>query len=242
MSLKHFEFGWTLMIMCSIQHKAGLWKVLKWMCLFTALIGYTIKVIEGSTIHLPCHFQSSSQVRANALWYKETDEGMRTLLNFEESTTGDNGRVEQLYPMDHDQTIIVRDAAMKDAGIYNCESVEGEQLSTVQVIVEGRSGNLFCMLLTHSLQMYVNIIYVHASNVRLSFSQFVLPLFLTHAAASPQHGSPARTRTVARQDPCCRSPCQSSPWNSILPSENRSPRATCSSLLSVSAWCCRICC
>lgn len=75
---------------------------------------------------------------------------MRTLLNFEESTTGDDGRVEQLYPMDHDQTIIVRDAVMKDAGIYNCDSVEGEQLSTVRVIVEGRSGNLFRMLLTQS--------------------------------------------------------------------------------------------
>lgn len=111
--------------------------------LSTASIGYTMKVLKGSAIPLPCHFPLSSQVTADALWFKETGVGKRMQLIPRDDSTGDNNRVEQLYPLDHDQTIILRDTVMEDAGIYQCESVDGKKLSTVYVIVEGMCGNLF---------------------------------------------------------------------------------------------------
>ncbi|XP_073322995.1 plasma protease C1 inhibitor [Pagrus major] len=101
-----------------------------------ATIVYTIKINEGSNVHLPCHFPSSSQVTANALWYKETGVGMMTRLNFGDGSTGDDEKVEQLYPMDHDQSILLRRTAMEDAGTYYCQSAEGDKLSTVNIIVE----------------------------------------------------------------------------------------------------------
>ena len=101
-----------------------------------ASIGYTMKVLKGSAIPLPCHFPLSSQVTADALWFKETGVGKRMQLIPRGDSTGDNNRVEQLYPLDHDQTIILRDTVMEDAGIYQCESVDGKKLSTVYVIVE----------------------------------------------------------------------------------------------------------
>ncbi|KAM9363704.1 plasma protease C1 inhibitor [Symphorus nematophorus] len=97
---------------------------------------YTIKASEGSTIHLPCHFPPSSQAGDNALWFKVTGVGKRTRLNLGDGSADDEVRVEQLYPGDTDQTIIIRDTIMEDAGTYNCESAEGEKLSTVFVIVE----------------------------------------------------------------------------------------------------------
>ncbi|XP_070684079.1 plasma protease C1 inhibitor [Pempheris klunzingeri] len=100
-----------------------------------ASIGYTIKVNEGSTFQLPCHFPFSSKVTANALWFKEMDVGKKTLLNTGDESTGDGERVELLYPLDHDQTVILRDAVMEDAGIYQCESAEGKKMSTVYIIV-----------------------------------------------------------------------------------------------------------
>ncbi|XP_051239618.1 plasma protease C1 inhibitor [Dicentrarchus labrax] len=101
-----------------------------------ASVPYTIRVTEGSTIHLPCHFPLSSQVSANALWSKETAAGMRTRLTLGDGSTDDNEKVEQLYPMDHDQSIILRNTVMEDAGLYICESAEGQKLSTVQITVE----------------------------------------------------------------------------------------------------------
>nr|AFO64913.1 C1 inhibitor [Oplegnathus fasciatus]AHA51697.1 C1 inhibitor precursor [Oplegnathus fasciatus] len=101
-----------------------------------ALVGYTIKAFTGTNVHLPCHFPPSSQVTANALWFKETGVGKRTRLNAGDESTGDNARVDLLYPGDHDQTISLRDTVMEDAGIYSCESAEGQKLSTVYVIVE----------------------------------------------------------------------------------------------------------
>ncbi|KAK5926685.1 hypothetical protein CgunFtcFv8_022235 [Champsocephalus gunnari] len=95
-----------------------------------ASFNYSIKVIKGSTAHLPCHFQPAREVKANALWFKETGLG-NELLNPE----GDN-RVDLLYTMDHDQTIIIRDVGMEDAGTYLCRSAEGAKLSSVNVIVE----------------------------------------------------------------------------------------------------------
>ncbi|XP_031727364.1 plasma protease C1 inhibitor [Anarrhichthys ocellatus] len=99
-----------------------------------AFVTYTIKLIEGFTPHLPCHFPPSNQVKANALWFKET--GKSTKLHLEDDPTAEHKRVEQLYPLDHDQTIIIRDIVMEDAGNYICQSAEGEKLSSVNIIVE----------------------------------------------------------------------------------------------------------
>lgn len=98
-----------------------------------AVIGYTIKVTEGTDVNLPCHFPSSSQFKANALWFKEPGVGKRTELN----VTDDNGKLDLLYPDSSDQTVLLRDTAMEDAGIYLCESAEGEKLSSVYIIVDG---------------------------------------------------------------------------------------------------------
>lgn len=104
----------------------------------TASIGYTIKAPEGSRVHLPCHFPPSSlPVRANAVWYKETGAGMRSQLTLEDDSTDENKKLELLYPLDQDQTIILRNIVMEDAGIYQCETTEGEKLSTVYIFVEG---------------------------------------------------------------------------------------------------------
>ncbi|XP_022062525.1 plasma protease C1 inhibitor [Acanthochromis polyacanthus] len=97
-----------------------------------AAIGYTIKVTEGGYVNLPCHFSPSSQFKANALWFKEPGVGTRTELN----VTNDNGKLELLYPDSSDQTVLLRDTAMEDAGIYLCESAEGEKLSSVYLIVD----------------------------------------------------------------------------------------------------------
>lgn len=101
-----------------------------------ASIIYTIKVIRGSTAQLLCHFPTSSQVNANALWFKEKAGGVRTQLNPEDESSSDK-RVNLLYPLDHDQTIIIKDTVMEDAGLYQCESAEGATLSSVYIVVEG---------------------------------------------------------------------------------------------------------
>ncbi|XP_054460206.1 plasma protease C1 inhibitor [Anoplopoma fimbria] len=101
-----------------------------------ASLSYTIKVFEGFTAQLPCNFPPSTQIKANALWFKETDLIKRTQLHLEDDATADNLRMEQLYPLDQDQTLIIRDIVMEDAGNYICQSAEGEKLSSVYVIVE----------------------------------------------------------------------------------------------------------
>ncbi|XP_034393449.1 plasma protease C1 inhibitor [Cyclopterus lumpus] len=101
-----------------------------------ASFSYVIKVFEGSTAHLPCHFPPSNQVKANALWFKEAGLDKRTQLPLEGDPSADNKRVEQLYPLDHDQTIIIRDIVMEDAGNYICQSAEEKKLSSVYIIVE----------------------------------------------------------------------------------------------------------
>ncbi|XP_028270547.1 plasma protease C1 inhibitor isoform X2 [Parambassis ranga] len=101
-----------------------------------ASIGYTIKAPKGSHVHLPCHFPPSSlPVRANAVWYKEISAGMRIKLNSEDDSTDENKKLDLLYPLDQDQTIILRNIVMEDAGIYQCETTEGGKLSTVYIIV-----------------------------------------------------------------------------------------------------------
>ncbi|XP_026216697.1 plasma protease C1 inhibitor [Anabas testudineus] len=94
-----------------------------------ASVGYTIKAIQGKNVHLPCHFPSTSQVNSNALWIKEANEA----LNTEDEN---NKKIELLYPLDHDQTILLREVALEDAGVYHCESAEKEKLSTIYLIVE----------------------------------------------------------------------------------------------------------
>ncbi|KAF0037406.1 hypothetical protein F2P81_010280 [Scophthalmus maximus] len=73
---------------------------------------------------------------ANAVWFKETEAGTKTSLNTEDDSTDDSNRLKLLYPLDHVQTVVIRDTVMEDAGIYHCESTEGKKLSTIYIIVE----------------------------------------------------------------------------------------------------------
>ncbi|CAK6977173.1 plasma protease C1 inhibitor [Scomber scombrus] len=100
-----------------------------------ASIGYAIKVNQGSDVYLPCNFPPSSQVEIDALWFKETGGGKRTLLNQKETATDDSPRVELRYPLDHDQSLIIKETVMEDTGIYHCESTEGQKLSSVYLSV-----------------------------------------------------------------------------------------------------------
>ncbi|XP_041839418.1 plasma protease C1 inhibitor [Melanotaenia boesemani] len=98
------------------------------------LFSYTVVATEGSTVNLPCYFPSSNQVMANALWFKETGASQRSQLKLEDDFTGDK-KLDLLYPMDNDQTIILRRVVVEDAGVYSCESAEGQILSTGYLIV-----------------------------------------------------------------------------------------------------------
>lgn len=108
----------------------------------TASIGYVIKVNQGSDVYLPCNFPPSSRVETDALWFKETGGGRKTLLNQEETASDDSPRVDLRFPLDHDQSIVIKETVMEDAGIYHCESVEGQKLSTVYLSVVGGCGSL----------------------------------------------------------------------------------------------------
>ncbi|KAK2817044.1 hypothetical protein Q5P01_025235 [Channa striata] len=99
-----------------------------------ASIGYTVKVFEGSDVNLPCYFPSTSQVSNNALWFKETTTG-KSKLNLEDDN---NKKMQLLYPLDHDQRIVLRETVMEDSGLYHCELENGQKLSTVYLIVEVR--------------------------------------------------------------------------------------------------------
>lgn len=105
----------------------------------TATFGYAIKVNKGTNVYLPCHFPPSSQVKANALWFKETGVGQRIQLHPGDGSTDEVERLEQLYPLDHDQTVVLREVLMEDAGSYTCESPENKKLSTVDILVEGKT-------------------------------------------------------------------------------------------------------
>ncbi|XP_053187052.1 plasma protease C1 inhibitor [Scomber japonicus] len=100
-----------------------------------ASIGYEIKVNQGSDVHLPCNLPPSSRVETNALWFKETGGGRKTLLNQEGTASDDSPRVNLRFPLDHDQSITIGETVMEDAGIYHCESVEGQKLSSVYLSV-----------------------------------------------------------------------------------------------------------
>lgn len=105
----------------------------------TASFSYMIKAPVGADIYLLCNLPPSSQVKANALWFKVTD-GRRTQLNLEE--TVEDSRVERRYPLDHDQSIIIRQTVMEDAGTYHCESADGQKLSSIYISVEGGCGSV----------------------------------------------------------------------------------------------------
>ncbi|KAM8878476.1 plasma protease C1 inhibitor isoform 1-T2 [Spinachia spinachia] len=93
---------------------------------------YTIRVFQGFTAQLACYFPPFNQVKTNALWFKEIHLDKRTQLPLGD----DNSRVMQLYPLDQDQSILIKGIVQEDAGYYTCQSHEGERLSSVYVIVE----------------------------------------------------------------------------------------------------------
>lgn len=101
-----------------------------------ALIVYTIHAIEGLNAHLPCHFQPSTQVKKNAMWFKDVDRDETTRLDQQEGSVGYADRLSLLYPLDQDQTVILRDIVLGDTGIYHCESADGKKLSTVYLTVK----------------------------------------------------------------------------------------------------------
>ncbi|CAN9510393.1 unnamed protein product [Ophioblennius macclurei] len=94
----------------------------------------TMKVTEGSTFTLPCYFPPSAEVTANALWFRETIDGKKTKLNLQDESDDEN-KLEQLYPMDYDQSILLRRVVHEDAGLYHCESADGAKLTTLYIIV-----------------------------------------------------------------------------------------------------------
>lgn len=96
----------------------------------------TIKTSVGSDVQLPCHFPSSISPSVNALWFKETGDGQRNELSFEDDS-GHDEKLTLLYPEDSDQTISVKRANSRDSGVYSCESIHGERLHTIHLIVEG---------------------------------------------------------------------------------------------------------
>ncbi|KAF7670315.1 hypothetical protein LDENG_00271980 [Lucifuga dentata] len=99
-----------------------------------APVGFTIKAIEGSTVQLPCRFPSYIQTKT-ALWIKETGSGERVKLNPVDVANASD-RLEWVFPFDNYWTIMLRNTVMKDAGIYQCETAEGEKFSTVHLIVD----------------------------------------------------------------------------------------------------------
>ncbi|KAM4750497.1 plasma protease C1 inhibitor [Anableps anableps] len=95
----------------------------------------TVKVPEGSNAFLPCYLPSSSEVISNAQWFKETRVDKRTRLNTEEDSTRDV-KIELLSLNEQDQTIMIKKVEMEDAGVYICESAEGERLNSLYLEVE----------------------------------------------------------------------------------------------------------
>lgn len=106
------------------------------LCLSVASFVYEINTFHGSTIYLPCNVPQFNQIPANALWYKETSAGQR--VDFREGASGEMKPMQQLYPLDQDQSVILRNVVTEDSGIYHCEFPKGEKLSTVRVTVKGR--------------------------------------------------------------------------------------------------------
>lgn len=101
-----------------------------------ASISYTLVVGEGTNARLPCNFLSEYGVKVNALWFKEiASHKKKTMLTSADGTLGEDGKAELLYPLDHDQTMTLRQVTMDDQGLYHCDSPEGVKLSTVRLII-----------------------------------------------------------------------------------------------------------
>lgn len=97
---------------------------------------YTMVVGEGTNARLPCNFLSEYRVQTNALWFKEiASHEKKALLTSDDGTLGGDGKAELLYPLDHDQTMTLREVTMDDQGLYHCDSPEGVTLSTVELII-----------------------------------------------------------------------------------------------------------
>lgn len=101
------------------------------------LISYTMVVGERASARLPCNFFPEYEVKANALWFKESSSNKRkAMLTSADGTLGEDGKAELLYPLDHDQTMTLREVTMDDQGLYHCDSPEGVKLSLVRLIVK----------------------------------------------------------------------------------------------------------
>uniref|UniRef100_A0A8C6TZ50 Serpin peptidase inhibitor, clade G (C1 inhibitor), member 1 n=1 Tax=Neogobius melanostomus TaxID=47308 RepID=A0A8C6TZ50_9GOBI len=99
-----------------------------------ALITYTLVVGDGTDARLPCNFLSEYEVKANALWFKETASNKKKAM-LTSADKNEEVRAKLLYPNDHDQTMSLREVTTDDEGLYHCESPEGVLLSTVRLIV-----------------------------------------------------------------------------------------------------------
>lgn len=97
---------------------------------------FSVNVIKGSNVLIPCYYPTFGQRGANALWFKEDGSGNRIKLDTEDESAEDK-RVELLYLGDPDQTIMLRKAVMEDAGLYTCESPDGEKFTTANLSVQG---------------------------------------------------------------------------------------------------------
>lgn len=101
------------------------------------LISYTMVVGEGATPRLPCNFFPEYEVKANALWFKESSSNKsKAILTSVDGTLAEDRKAELLYPFDHDQTMTLREVTMDDQGLYHCDSPEGVKLSVVRLIVK----------------------------------------------------------------------------------------------------------
>lgn len=101
------------------------------------LISYTVVVGEGTTARLPCNFLPGYEVKANALWSKESSSNERkAVLTSPDGTLSEDGKAALLYPLDQDQTMALIDVTMDDQALYHCDSPEGLELSKIQVIVK----------------------------------------------------------------------------------------------------------
>lgn len=102
-----------------------------------ASISYTMVVGENSNAYLPCNFLSDHKVKANALWFRQTaSSNKEAMLTSADGLSSTDEKAGLLYPLDHDQTMILRDITMADQGQYFCEYPEGVRLSSVTLIVQ----------------------------------------------------------------------------------------------------------
>lgn len=103
-----------------------------------AYISYTLVAGDRRSASLQCYLHTGlEKAKANAVWFKETEDGQKTtVLTKDNGTRSEDEKAELLYPLDYDQTMMIRDVTMEDQGLYQCESPEGIKLSTIRLIVK----------------------------------------------------------------------------------------------------------